>query len=600
MLTLPPPALAEPEIEGPVASARGRTLLGRLPAFWQSALFPGDAHDSVPASRFAIPLLLLVSALLLYPCLDFRLFEPDEGRYAQIPREMLTRGDWLVPTLLDEPYLDKPPLCYWLVLLSYRMFGVAAWSARLVPALAVQATILVTYFLSRRLLGERAAFWGSLLLALSPGLASMGRMLVLDGLLTLWVTLALLSGLRAIAGRRLSRGWWATMSVALGLGVLTKGPIALVLVLVPFLAHRWLTGSRRGRFETSLLSLRLCGGRGAGGEGGTANPRQSSVFREGSCPPSPRPSPPPKPGGDGENSTSAVSNRLRTSIGWRAWGFLAFGAAAIGLPWYVAISIVHPEFASYFLWRHNVERFLTPFDHERPIWFFGPVLLMGLGPAALLVPLWLRHLVADRPADASGRTPAVGYLLLASAFCVGFFSLSGSKLPTYILPAFPPLCLALGAFVVHTGWCRNRWLRGSLAVWTIVLFVAHVVVLPKIAWERSPMNHDAATQAFLEDRSLPLFCFPRHVDSVAFYLDRTDLQVWRSKDLGDMFRAMDAYKRSVVLFGHRNSKLVLTENLPPHFRVVHVGKLGLCSVAVIERTLPPFGTPRRPPREYAY
>ena len=81
---------------------------------------------------------------------------------------------------------------------------------------------------------------------------------------------------------------------------------------------------------------------------------------------------------------------------------------------------------------------------------------------------------------------------------------------------------------------------------------------------------------------MPLFCFPRHVDSAAFYLDRTDLQVWRSKDLGDMFRAMDAYKTSVILFGHRNSKTVLTENLPPHFRVVHIGKLGVCSVAVIE------------------
>jgi Dolichyl-phosphate-mannose-protein mannosyltransferase len=533
MLTLPPPTLDEPATCLAPAAPRGRTIVGRLPAFWQTVLFPGDSHDSVPASRFAVPFLLLVSTLLLYPCLDFRLFEPDEGRYAQIPREMLVRGDWLVPTLLDEPYLDKPPLCYWLVLVSYRLFGVAAWSARLVPVLAVQATILVSYFVGRRLLGERSAFWGSVLLAVAPGLASMGRMLVLDGLLTLWVTLALLAGLRAIAGRRLSRSWWGVMSVALGLGVLTKGPIALVLVLVPFLAHRWLTNSR-------------------------------------------------------------------TPIGWRAWGLLALGAAAIGLPWYVAISIAHPEFASYFLWRHNVERFLTPFDHERPIWFFGPVLLMGLGPAALLVPVWLRHLVMDRPADASGRTAALGALLLASGFCVGFFTLSGSKLPTYILPAFPPLCLALGAYVVHSGWSRSRWLRGGLALWAAAMFVGHAAVLPAIAWERSPMNHDGATQAFLEDRSLPVFCFPRHVDSAAFYLDRTDLQVWRSKDLGDMFRAMDAYQRSVILFGHRNSKTVLTENLPPHFRVVHVGKLGLCSVAVIERTLPPFGTPRKPPREYAY
>ena len=70
----------------------------------------------------------------------FPLFEPDEGRYAEIPREMLAQGDWVVPYLNSEPYLDKPPLLYWLVMLSYQIFGIHDWSARLVPAMAVHAT----------------------------------------------------------------------------------------------------------------------------------------------------------------------------------------------------------------------------------------------------------------------------------------------------------------------------------------------------------------------------------------------------------------------------------------------------------------------------
>ena len=70
-------------------------------------------------------------ALLLYPRLNFRLLEPDEGRYAEIAREMLARGDWVVPHLQGEPYLDKPPLLYWLVVFSYKMFGVHDWAARL-------------------------------------------------------------------------------------------------------------------------------------------------------------------------------------------------------------------------------------------------------------------------------------------------------------------------------------------------------------------------------------------------------------------------------------------------------------------------------------
>jgi 4-amino-4-deoxy-L-arabinose transferase-like glycosyltransferase len=84
-------------------------------------------------------LLILIPGVLLYPCLGFHLFEPDESRYAQIPREMLQRGEWVLPVLQGEPYLDKPPLLYWLVMGSYRLLGVPDWSALLVPLPAVHA-----------------------------------------------------------------------------------------------------------------------------------------------------------------------------------------------------------------------------------------------------------------------------------------------------------------------------------------------------------------------------------------------------------------------------------------------------------------------------
>ena len=66
-------------------------------------------------------------------------------------------------------------------------------------------------------------------------------------------------------------------------------------------------------------------------------------------------------------------------------------------------------------------------------------------------------------------------------------------------------------------------------------------------------------------------------------LGRDDFQVYRSKELAPMLQAMDEHSRSIILFAHRNSKLILTHNVPPHFRVVYVGKLGLCDMAVIER-----------------
>src|SRR5205823_6549735 len=119
---------------------------------------------------------------------------------------------------------------------------VHVWSARLVPALALHATLLVVYLLGRRTLGEQPALWGSLLLALAPGFVGMTRLLVLDGLLTLWTTLALLAAFEAVRALRLRWSWWLLAGLACGLGVLTKGPIALILLVPPLWLFRRLGG----------------------------------------------------------------------------------------------------------------------------------------------------------------------------------------------------------------------------------------------------------------------------------------------------------------------------------------------------------------------
>src|ERR1019366_8800425 len=127
-------------------------------------------------------------------------------------------------------------------------------AARLIPALAMHASILLTYLLGRRVVGERSAFWGTLLLTVSPMFLGVGRLLVLDGLLTLWVTLATFAAylaqtparsaseegpsLAGASGWRVC--WWLLAALACGLGVLTKGPVAVVLVVVPLLVQRLL------------------------------------------------------------------------------------------------------------------------------------------------------------------------------------------------------------------------------------------------------------------------------------------------------------------------------------------------------------------------
>src|SRR5262249_23045569 len=96
-----------------------------LRSLWSQVLFPGTADCPTHVRLSAILILFFVPGVLLYPTLNFPLFEPDEGRYAEIPREMLLRGELVVPYLQSEPYLDKPPLLYWLVMLSYQHLGVS-------------------------------------------------------------------------------------------------------------------------------------------------------------------------------------------------------------------------------------------------------------------------------------------------------------------------------------------------------------------------------------------------------------------------------------------------------------------------------------------
>src|SRR5713226_5051241 len=218
-----------------------RSLVSYPSFLWSQVLFPGNAKPQAEFRLRSLVILLLISGALLYPCLSFYLFEPDEGRYAEIPREMLARGEWIVPYLQGDPYLDKPPLMYWLVMVSYRVFGEHDWSARLVPALAIQCCILITYLLGRFSLGERAAFWGALALSLAPGFVSVGRLLVLDGLLAFWVILSTLAAFEAVRGGYFRWSWWLLSALACGLGVLTKGPIAIILLVPPLCGYCWLT-----------------------------------------------------------------------------------------------------------------------------------------------------------------------------------------------------------------------------------------------------------------------------------------------------------------------------------------------------------------------
>ena len=179
-------------------------------------------------SRLSWGLVTLVGLGLFFPGLGRPgLMDPDEGRYAEIAREMLLLRDWLIPHLNLVPYLEKPPLVYWLTSMSLGVFGVGEWAARLPSALAALAGLYLALWLGRALWGARQGLWGALVLATCGGYIVMARLLTLDMVFTLFLNLGIALGYLALSRER--PRLWPYAYLALALAVLVKGPVALVL-----------------------------------------------------------------------------------------------------------------------------------------------------------------------------------------------------------------------------------------------------------------------------------------------------------------------------------------------------------------------------------
>jgi len=112
------------------------------------------------------------------------LFNPDEGRYAEIPREMLSGGDWVIPHLNGLAYIEKPPLQFWATALSYRLLGPSEFAARLYTALTALATLLVVGGAARRLWNPQASWWAMAVLSGMLMFVALGQLLTLDMSLT--------------------------------------------------------------------------------------------------------------------------------------------------------------------------------------------------------------------------------------------------------------------------------------------------------------------------------------------------------------------------------------------------------------------------------
>jgi 4-amino-4-deoxy-L-arabinose transferase-like glycosyltransferase len=359
----------------------GSALAACLRFWWSRLQFGGLAPARARRQSWLGGILLaIVAALVLFPNLNQPLLDPDEGRQAEIPREMLAHHDLQMPRMLGEPYYEKPPLQYWLTAGAYRVFGLRSGSARLVPATAAWLAVVFSFAWARRTLGARPAFLGGLGLCLTPGFVVLGRTVVLDSLLALCVVTSWYTAYLAVSGPTLRRGWWVLSALVCGLGILAKGPVALVLLAPPVLVYQWLAST-------------------------TVRPR------------------------------------------WGMWLLYAALAAGVAAPWYVEMELRDSNYVWQFLWRANLVRYVSPFDHEQPWWFYLPVLFVATLPWSFLWPPLIYFLSSRSPRLAMLRTPALGFAVLTVGWCFLFYSLAGCKSPPYMAPALAPLALVIGACI---------------------------------------------------------------------------------------------------------------------------------------------------------
>jgi 4-amino-4-deoxy-L-arabinose transferase-like glycosyltransferase len=211
------------------------------------------------------------------------------------------------------------------------------------------------------------------------------------------------------------------------------------------------------------------------------------------------------------------------------------------------------------------------------------VLLLGLLPGTLLLVPFLRFLLSSDPIRAERRTVELSFLLLGGGWCLFFFTLSQCKLPTYILPAFPLLALALGHFFVKSRWHDSRLPRIAAGAAFIVLALGHHIACPWYAAYRSPVGRPEAIHRLCEDKATTVVCYPRNCDSVAFLLGRDDLRGYRSKSIEELRALVRLRPRTVILCTHRHSLQGLHQLLPPDVRIVEEVHYGLANI----RGVPP-------------
>jgi 4-amino-4-deoxy-L-arabinose transferase-like glycosyltransferase len=204
---------------------------------------PVSSRATSRALAGGVAVTALAGVVFFFHLGTYGLWEPDEARYAEIAREMLVLHSFIVPHLNYVPYIEKPPLLYWLTAGSMTLFGVNEFAARFVNALAALIGVLATYLFTLRTFDYRRALLSGAILATSALYAIMAQVLTTDMLLTAFTTVAMFA---FFLQWREGGQWWSICYFAIGAAMLTKGPIGAVLPLLTATIFLWNEGQWHG------------------------------------------------------------------------------------------------------------------------------------------------------------------------------------------------------------------------------------------------------------------------------------------------------------------------------------------------------------------
>lgn len=470
-------------------------------------------------SKILLVIISIIAFLRFVSLGMYPLFDPTEGRYAEIGRKMFELGNWVTPFIeYDVPFWAKPPLSFWLTAISYKIFGVNEFAARLPSFLVMAATawLIASLVNSRDKSADKSAGMISALILSSMALFFyLAGGVMTDPSLAFGVTLTMVAFWRAVVMQQ--KKWGYAFFAGVAIAMLAKGPIGVVLMGMPIFV--WVLWHKKWK-------------------------------------------------------------DLWQNLPWVIGTLLT---VAVVLPWYMLAEMRTPGFLHYFIIGEHFERFLNKgwkgdlygSGRAHPIftiWAFGFVAMLPWSPLLVAAP-FAANLRKSLSITNAGDKSWQLYLWLWALAPLVFFSLAKNILLTYVITSLPAFAILLAPYVGKLFKEKSgRVIVLCMAGFVAALFVGALVVVklePDAKWIKAEKRIVESYKEAAQGRDVPLIYVGKHTYSDEFYTagkakhieDINDLPLYLVEDayvvVTKSYKIPDDLKDKFAIVAQKNNSLLL-------------------------------------------